>query len=72
MKKIAKKKSTKQLHPSKNRQLAIEIANELFTSGINLTAKRLVLMSESNNDMGSWSNGRVIDVIQRILDLNNK
>jgi hypothetical protein len=49
------------------RELAEQIADDLFTNGEGKPADRLVLTVNGRRDLGGWSRGAVIDRVVAIL-----
>jgi len=51
-----------------NRQIAMEIADDLFTDGTGRKARRLVMEIVRNLDGSGWGKGAVIDRVEGVLD----
>jgi len=51
-----------------NRELAEQIAMELFTNGFHSRADRLQLCDADNRDLGGWGFKSAVDVIERVLN----
>lgn len=54
--------------PTPPRQLAEQIADELFVNGFGERAERLVLLDDAGRNLGGWSKTAVVDRITACLE----